>query len=346
RPIADIVDERAVVNAIVGLLATGGSSNHTIHLVAIARAAGIVVDWNDFDTLSRAVPLLARVYPNGEADINQFHAAGGVGTVMRELIERDLLHLDVKTVVGDTLADYTREPCSEDGELVHRASPAAGQAPEIIAASDKPFAPEGGMRLVDGNIGRAVVKISAVDPKHWVVEAPVRVFDSQGGVHDAYAAGELNRDVVVVVRGQGPRANGMPELHKLMPPLAILQEKGFRVALVTDGRLSGASGVVPAALHVSPEAAADGAIAKLRDGDVVKLDCATGELTVAVDQARLSARQSAAVAPSENGLGREMFGVFRDSVNGAEQGASVIKTECDGVAVATCIEEERLHASV
>lgn len=338
RPIAEIVDERAIVNAIVGLLATGGSSNHTIHLVAIARAAGVLIDWDDFDALSRAVPLLSRVYPNGEADINQFHAAGGVGTVLRELMDLNLVHLDVKTVVGDSLADYATEPVREDGRLVHRPSPAAGQAPEIIASASAPFADEGGLRLVSGNLGRAVVKVSAVDPANWVIEAPVRVFDSQSAVHDAFAAGELDRDVVVVVRAQGPRANGMPELHKLMPPLAILQDRGFRVALVTDGRLSGASGVVPAALHVSPEAATGGPIARLRDGDTVRLDCETGELSVRLEAATFNNREDCDIAPSQTGLGREMFALFREAVNGAEQGATVVKTECD--------TRESAHASL
>ena len=329
RPIADIVDERAVVNAVVGLLATGGSSNHTIHLVAIARAAGIVLTWDDFDELSGVVPLLSKVYPNGQADINQFHAAGGVGTVLAELLDAGLLHSDVKTVVGDDLADYATEPKFEDGRLVSVPSPKPGQAPDIIAAASAPFAPEGGLRLVEGNLGRAVVKVSAVDPAHRIVEAPAQVFDSQSGVHDAYAAGELDRDVVVVVRGQGPRANGMPELHKLMPPLTLLQDKGHRVALVTDGRLSGASGVVPAALHVSPEAAADGPIARIQDGDLIRVDCEQGTLALLVDEADWSTRTPAPVSPSEPGLGRELFAVFRQQVTSAELGASVIETECD-----------------
>ncbi|MEM7376860.1 MAG: phosphogluconate dehydratase [Pseudomonadota bacterium] len=338
RPISQIVDERALVNAIVGLLATGGSSNHTIHLVAMARAAGLVVDWDDFDALSRVVPLLARVYPNGEADINQFHAAGGVGTVLNQLLQQGLLHADVKTVVGDSLADYAQEPLSEDGRLILKPSPDPGQAPDIIASADAPFAAEGGLRLVAGNLGRAVVKVSAVDPTRHVIEAPARVFDSQAAVHEAFASGELNRDVVVVVRGQGPRANGMPELHKLMPPLSILQDKGFRVALVTDGRLSGASGNVPAALHVSPEAAAGGAIARVCNGDTVRLDCEAGRLSVCVTDDVLAQREPCSVAASEPGLGREMFAVFRNTVNGAEQGASVVRTECD--------TEEAVHVGV
>ncbi|MEM9603364.1 MAG: phosphogluconate dehydratase [Pseudomonadota bacterium] len=338
RPISKIVDECALVNAIVGLLATGGSSNHTIHLVAIARAAGLVVDWDDFDALSRAVPLLARVYPNGKADINQFHAAGGVGTILNELLQRGLLHPDVKTVVGDTIADYAQEPLSEGGRLVLKPSPAPGQAPDIIASADAPFAAEGGLRLVAGNLGRAVVKVSAVDPARHVIEAPARVFDSQAAVHEAFAAGELDRDVVVVVRGQGPRANGMPELHKLMPPLTILQDRGFRVALVTDGRLSGASGVVPAALHVSPEAAAGGTIARVYDGDTVRVDCDAGTLSVCVSDDILIQRDPCTVAASEAGLGREMLAVFRDTVSSAEQGASVIRTECDS--------EETAHVGV
>ncbi len=336
RPIADIVDERALVNAIVGLLATGGSSNHTIHLVAIARAAGVNVTWDDFDQLSRVVPLLSKVYPNGQADINQFHAAGGVGTVMRELLDAGLLHRDVKTVVGDDLADYATEPTLDNGVLRQVPSPAPGQAPDIIAPCSAPFSPEGGLRLVAGNLGRAVVKVSAVDPSRHLIEAPARVFDSQAAVHDAYAAGELDRDVIVVVRGQGPRANGMPELHKLMPPLTLLQDKGFRVALVTDGRLSGASGSVPAALHVSPEAAAGGNIARVQDGDTVRLNCESGELTVVLADETLAAREPADVAPSEAGLGRDMFSVFRHQVSAAELGASVIETECD-LEVSVCV---------
>ena len=251
RPVGKVVDEKAVVNAIVGLLATGGSTNHTIHLVAIARCAGITIDWNDFNDLSEIVPQLTRIYPNGKADVNQFHAAGGMGLVIGQLLDAGLLHPDVLTVSGSDLNEYRREPCLDEGRLTWKDSPDQSLDTNIISSIEAPFSASGGLRLLSGNLGRAIIKISAVDARHRIVEAPVRVFDDQAGVLSAFEAGELERDVVVVVRGQGPRANGMPELHKLTPALGVLQDRGFRVALVTDGRMSGASGKVPAAIQVA-----------------------------------------------------------------------------------------------
>jgi phosphogluconate dehydratase len=271
RPIGEIVDERAIVNAAVVLLATGGSTNHLIHLPAIARCAGILIDWEDFDRLSRVVPLLARVYPNGSADVNGFEDAGGPTFVIRELIRGGILHADTTTIAGDSLADYTRKPDLEGDQLVWRDHPAASGDDTILRTIDAPFSEEGGFRILSGNLGRACIKVSAVARDRWTIEAPCRVFSDQQQVHDAFKGGELDRDVVVVVRFQGPRANGMPELHKLTPPLGVLQNKGYRVALVTDGRMSGASGKVPAAIHLSPEAIGGGPIGKLRDGDVIRL---------------------------------------------------------------------------
>ncbi|NBX95264.1 MAG: phosphogluconate dehydratase, partial [Betaproteobacteria bacterium] len=275
-PIGRVVDERSIVNAMVALLATGGSTNHLIHWVAVARAAGILIDWNDFDDLSAAVPLLARVYPNGAADVNQFQAAGGPAYVIRELLHAGLMHGDVLTVAPQGLQAYTRIPECHDGALRWRELPAAaGQAspdPSVLRPVSDPHAATGGLRLLQGRLGRAVIKVSAVPPDRHVVQAPAIVFDSQEALHKAFKAGELERDFVAVVRFQGPQANGMPELHKLTPPLAVLQGKGFRVALVTDGRMSGASGKVPAAIHLSPEAVADGPLAKVRNGDLIRLD--------------------------------------------------------------------------
>ena len=324
-PLGRVVDERAVVNGIVGLLATGGSTNHTIHIVAIARAAGIVVDWNDFSELSSAVPQLTRVYPNGGADVNHFHAAGGMGLVIGELLDAGLLHEDVLTVAGQGLSHYRQEPMLDGGELAWRAAPARSHDPEVIASVAKPFSANGGLALLHGNLGRAVIKTSAVEPAHRVVEAPAVIFDDQAQVKAAFDRGELDRDFVAVVRFQGPRANGMPELHKLTPVLGVLQDRGYRVALVTDGRMSGASGKVPAAIHVTPECAAGGPLARVRDGDVIRLDGEEGVLEVRLDEAALQARALAApdISASHVGVGRELFGGFRAAVSGAEQGASV-----------------------
>ncbi|MDO8718753.1 MAG: phosphogluconate dehydratase, partial [Polaromonas sp.] len=288
-PIGQLVDERAIVNAMVALLATGGSTNHLIHWVAVAQSAGIVIDWNDFSALSDVVPLLTHVYPNGSADVNQFQAAGGTGLVIRELLDAGFMHEDVLTVREGGIREYTREPAMDGAALVwHDAGDSKDDT--IVRPVARPFSPTGGLKLLQGNLGRSVIKVSAVPDDRHVIEAPARVFDSQEALLASFNAGELARDVVCVVRWQGPQANGMPELHKLTPPLAVLQGKGFKVALVTDGRMSGASGKVPAAIHVSPEAAAGGPLAKVRDGDVIRVDALTGQLQVLVAEAEWAAR--------------------------------------------------------
>ncbi len=328
-PVGRMIDERSIVNAIVGLLATGGSTNHTLHVVAIARAAGLIVDWDDFDALSAVVPLLARVYPNGAADVNQFHRAGGMAFLIRELLAAGLLHEDVQTVMGRSLSCYTQAPAlSADGSLTWGDTNVESGDADILRPASCPFSPDGGLKVLQGNLGRSVIKVSAVKVQHRVVEAPARVFESQGAMLDAAKRGELDRDVVVVVRFQGPRANGMPELHKLTPTLANIQDKGFKVALVTDGRMSGASGKIPAAIHLTPEAFAGGAIAKLRDGDVIRLDAETGLLEFVLGDAELGARAeaSADVSTNASGMGRELFSVFRNAVGAAESGASVFET--------------------
>jgi phosphogluconate dehydratase len=325
RPLWQCVDEKAIVNAAVGLLATGGSTNHAIHVPAFARAAGIVIDWQDMAELSRVVPLLARVYPNGAADVNHFQAAGGLGFVVRELLDAGLAHRDVRTVMGDDLGAYTREPWLDEGALAWREVTDSGDT-DILRPAGDPFQPDGGMRLVEGNLGRACFKTSAVEQERWTVEAPCRVFDTQKAVAEAFAAGELDRDVVVVVRFQGPRANGMPELHKLTPVLGVVQDRGYKVALVTDGRMSGASGKVPAAIHVSPEALQDvhgnwGALALLRDGDVVRLSAEEGVLSTTAD---LSTREPAPRPEPQQGTGRELFAMMRAHADEAERGASAM----------------------
>lgn len=323
RPLGECVDEKAIVNAAVGLLATGGSTNHLIHLPAIAAAAGIVIDWEDFDRLSRAVPLIARVYPNGSADVNGFEDAGGMPYVIRELLDGGMLHRDLMTVAGDDMTTYAKRPAIEDEALVWGDAGASGDE-TILRPVTAPFAPEGGFRILTGNLGRACIKVSAVDRDRWTIEAPCRVFADQSEVQTAFKAGELDRDVVVVVRFQGPRANGMPELHKLTPPLGVLQNRGFRVALVTDGRMSGASGKVPCAIHCSPEALGQGPLAKLRDGDVIRMSADTGELAALVDPAEWAARSFVEAPPAAEGMGRELFGLFRGRANEAEKGASAI----------------------
>ena len=324
RPMARVVDEKAIVNAAVGLLATGGSTNHAIHLPAMARAAGILLDWQDLDELSAAVPLIARVYPNGAADVNHFHAAGGIGFVTKELLGAGLLHGDVLTVAEGGMAAFAAEPALDGDVLTWKPAPAKSGDDAVLAPVANPFQADGGMRLVTGNLGRGTFKTSAVDPERYTIEAPARVFDSQEGVQAAFKAGELDRDVVVVVRFQGPRANGMPELHKLTPPLGVLQDKGFRVALVTDGRMSGASGKVPAAIHVTPEALGGGPLALVQDGDVIRLCGHTGSLEVLAD---LSGRQPATPPAEAMGMGRELFGMFRRFADGAEQGGSAMLAE-------------------
>ncbi|MEQ3549349.1 phosphogluconate dehydratase [Pseudonocardia nematodicida] len=326
RAMGAVVDERAVVNGVVALLATGGSTNHTMHLVAMAAAAGVQLTWDDFSDLSAVVPLLARIYPNGDADVNHFHAAGGMQLLIRELLGAGLLHDDVYTVDGPGLARYTREPFLDDGELVWREGPTESLDKSVLRGAADPFAPDGGLRVLHGNLGRSVVKTSAVGPEQRVVEAPAAVFDDQAELLAAFRAGELDgRDLVAVVRFQGPRANGMPELHTLTPALGVLQDRGQRVAVVTDGRMSGASGKVPAALHVTPEAAAGGPLGRIRDGDPVRLDTLTGTLTVLVDDGEFDAREPAA-GPSgaTEGTGRELFAAFRDAVGPADRGAAVV----------------------
>jgi len=324
RPLGLCIDEKAIVNAFVGLLATGGSTNHALHIPAIARAAGILIDWEDLDQLSSAVPLIARVYPNGAGDVNHFHAAGGMGYVIRELIDAGLLHRDIMTVAGDDLADYGREPMLENDQLVWREAPEVTADDTMLRPPSAPFSPDGGMRLVTGNLGRATFKTSAVDPARWTIEAPVRVFHDQNDALAAFKAGELDRDVVVVIRFQGPVANGMPELHKLTPPLGVLQDKGFNVALVTDGRMSGASGKVPAAIHLSPEAARGGAIAKLQDGDIVRLCANSGTLSTLVDADIWAARAPAPTPAQHAGTGRELFALMQAGADEAEKGGSAM----------------------
>jgi phosphogluconate dehydratase len=323
RPLGHCVDEKAIVNAIIGLMATGGSTNHAIHIPAIARAAGIHVDWTDFAEISDVVPLLARVYPNGAGDVNNFHMAGGMSVVIRELLDNGLLHRDIMTVARADLTDYGKEPVLEDEALQWREVPASRDE-SILRPVSNPFSPDGGMRLLAGNLGRCVMKVSAVDKERWTVEAPAAIFHDQDDVLRAFKAGELERDVVVVMRFQGPRANGMPELHKLTPALGVLQDRGFRVALLTDGRMSGASGKVPAAIHLSPEALGGGPIAKLRDGDMVRVCAESGVVEALVDAAEWDAREMPAPPPAPYDTGRELFALFRHHSDLAEKGASPI----------------------
>ena len=323
-PMAQVVNEKSLVNAVVGLLATGGSTNHTLHLLAMARAAGVILTWDDFDDLSRVVPLLARVYPNGSEDVNAFHAAGGMAFVVRQLLDAGLAHDDVVTVAGGGLRRYQREPFLEDGRLVWREGTPVSLNRDILRPADDPFQPEGGMRLLQGGLGRAVIKTSAVKAGHLVIEAPAVVFEDQDEVIAAFKRGELDRDLVAVVRFQGPKANGMPELHNLTPTLGVLLDRGFKVALVTDGRMSGASGKVPAAIHVTPEAADDGPLAYVRDGDLIRLDAREGRLEIKVDPAELRARAPARTPPTGHGYGREMFCWMRRAAGRADAGASVL----------------------
>ncbi|MEQ6334574.1 phosphogluconate dehydratase [Sphingobium sp. MK2] len=321
RPLGHCVDEKAIVNAIIGLMATGGSTNHAIHLPAIARAAGISIDWTDFAEISDVVPLLARVYPNGSGDVNHFHAAGGMSFIIRELLDNGLLHRDILTVARGDLTDYGKEPVLEDEALQWRDVPVSRDE-NMLRPVSNPFSADGGMRLLAGNLGRCIMKVSAVDPVLWTIEAPAAVFHTQDDVLRAFKAGELERDVVVVVRFQGPKANGMPELHKLTPALGVLQDRGFKVALVTDGRMSGASGKVPAAIHLSPEALGGGAIAKLRDGDLVRVCAARGLIEALVDPAEWEARDTPPAPPAPYDTGRELFALFRHHSDLAEAGAS------------------------
>jgi phosphogluconate dehydratase len=320
RPVAEVIDEQTIVNGLVALLASGGSTNHTIHMIAIARAAGLIVTWDDFDQLSDVVPLLTRLYPNGPADINAFQAAGGVPTLMKLLSERGLLNMDAQPVYGK-MSDYLKRPALVDGKLTYL--PALdSQNEQVIAAPNQVFNAKGGLKLLDGNLGRAMIKISAVAEENRFVEAPAMVFDSQHDVEKAYHAGQLNRDVIVVVRYNGPAANGMPELHKLMPILGNVMKAGFQVALVTDGRLSGASGKIPAAIHMTPEALHGGPLCKIQDGDIICLDANNGSISVKTD---ISERELGLSNLSEQqiGAGRELFSLFRQSVSSAELGATI-----------------------
>ena len=324
-PIGEMVDERCIVNAMVALLATGGSTNHLIHWVAVARAAGIVIDWDDFSRLSDIIPLLTRVYPNGSADVNEFQAAGGPGFVIGELVDAGLMHGDVLTVRAGGIREFANVP-ELDGEQLRWTSAAPSKNDAVARPVSSPFSATGGLKLLSGNLGRSVIKVSSVPDDRHVIEAPARVFDSQAALHQAFTAGELERDVVCVVRWQGPQANGMPELHKLTPPLSVLQGKGFRVALVTDGRMSGASGKIPAAIHVSPEAAAGGPLAKVRDGDVIRLDSVAGTLAVLLPEDEWAARETATLPEAQRnadgrGLGRELFAGMRRNALTAEEGA-------------------------
>jgi phosphogluconate dehydratase len=326
-PVGAVIDERAIVNGVVGLHATGGSTNHTLHLVAIARAAGLALTWDDFADLSEVVPLLCRIYPNGIADVNQFHAAGGMAFLIRELIGAGFLHEEVKTVWGTGLGGYTKAPkLDANGALSWTDSATESHDEKILAPSARPFSDQGGLRVLDGNLGRSIIKVSAVKPERQVIEAPAIVFDSQDALLTAFREGKLERDFVAVVRFQGPRANGMPELHKLTPTLGVLQDRGFKVALVTDGRMSGASGKVPAAIHVTPEAADGGPLSKVRDGDIIRLDVPAGRLDVQPAGEDLTARPSVIVdlAANDIGLGRDLFRMFRSNAMPADLGAGVL----------------------
>ena len=324
-PIGRIYDEKAVVNGVVGLLATGGSTNHTIHLIAMAAAAGISLNWTDLAELSNVVPLMTRIYPNGKADVNHFNAAGGMGFLIRELMGAGLLHEDVSTIMGTGLSGYTKEAkLGSTGELVYADAVNASQDESVLRGASKPFQPTGGLNVLTGNLGTSVIKTSSIPADRHVIEAPAKVFHSQEELQAAFKSGDLNRDVVAVVRFQGPKANGMPELHRLTPPLAVLQDKGFRVALVTDGRMSGASGKVPAAIHLTPEAVDGGPIAKIRDGDMIRIDADAGTLEVMAD---LSARDAvkADLSANNQGTGRELFQAFRNITGRADLGASIFE---------------------
>ncbi len=323
-PVGHVVSPKSIVNAIVTLLATGGSTNHTLHLVAIAKAAGIVIDWNDFDALSAVVPLVTRIYPNGDADVNHFHAAGGTGFVIRELLDAGLMHEDVKTILGNSLRAHCAEPFLDGDAVVFKPASAKSGDDSVLRTASEPFSADGGLRLLTGNLGRSVIKISAVKQEHWVVQAPAVVFHSQNEFMKAFRAGELDRDFIAVLSHQGPRANGMPELHALVPALGILQDAGHHVALVTDGRMSGASGKVPAAIHVTPEILAGGPLGLVRTGDMIWLDAEKGILEALVPAAEWAQRQPLMMNLSANqvGTGRELFAMFRNTVSAAEEGAT------------------------
>ena len=325
RPIAHMVSEKAIVNAVIGLLATGGSTNHTMHLIAIARASGIVLNWDDFDKLSKVIPQLAKIYPNGPADVNHFQAAGGMGVLIAELLKHGLLHNDILTVADERgMQSYSQEPVLIEDQLVWQAVPPTSLDPEVLSSVEKPFATGGGLHVMHGNLGRGISKLSAVSEDHQIVEAPAVVFDDQEDFLAAFKRGELEKDFVAVIRFQGPRANGMPELHKLTPPMGVLQDKGFKVALVTDGRMSGASGKVPSVIHLCPECEMGGPLAKVREGDIISLNLQTGDINVLVDDAEFNAREPLPNSAKNHhyGMGREMFGGFRLGASSAETGAS------------------------
>jgi phosphogluconate dehydratase len=324
RPVGEILDERAYVNGIVGLMATGGSTNLVLHMPAMARASGVILDLADFDDLSQAVPLMAKVYPNGLADVNHFHAAGGLQFLIGQLLDGGLLHPDAKTVAGEGLDFYRQEPRLKDGRLTWEPGPSESLNDKIVRPITNPFAPTGGLRHLSGNLGRGVIKISAVTPERHVIEAPARIFHSQDAVKAAFKAGELASDMIVVVRFQGPQANGMPELHSLIPTLSVMQDRGLKVALVTDGRMSGASGKVPAAIHVSPEAARGGPLSRLRDGDMIRLDATAGTLTCLAPDFETRTPVTADLSENGFGIGRELFEAFRRTVGTADTGAAVV----------------------
>jgi len=327
-PMAEVMSEKTIVNGMIGLLATGGSTNHALHIMTMARAAGVIVDWQDLSDLSDAVPLMCRIYPNGLADINRFQAVGGMGYLMRELRDEGILHDDVKTVMGEGgLAPYVQEPFLDNGKVVWRDAPKESLDSDVLRPAKSAFSPSGGMRLLTGNLGRCVIKVSAVKPEHQKVKAPAVVFETQNALQDAFKAGELDKDFVAVVRFQGPKACGMPELHKLTPPLGVLQDRGYKVALVTDGRMSGASGKIPAAIHLAPEALDKGPIGLVRDGDIIEVDAQAGVLQLHVDAQELASRKHAEadLSGSHEGMGRELFAAMRQAVGAAEEGATVFR---------------------
>lgn len=325
KPIAEIIDERSFVNAIIGLMATGGSTNHTLHLIAMAKACGIQLNWNDFDALSKVTPLLCRMYPNGQADVNHFRDAGGMSVVIHQLLNAGLIHADVETVVGKGMEHYIVEPTLENHLLSFKKGPQKSRDQSVVASAEAPFSEEGGLKLLTGNIGRSVIKISALKPEQLVIKAPAHVFESQEALQRAFKNGELDKDFIAVVRFQGPKANGMPELHGLMPPLGVLQDKGFKVAIITDGRMSGASGKVPSAIHVTPEALDNGNLAKINNGDMILFDIENGRIEVLEDEETLAKRESAKpdLTANRHGFGRELFATMRQTVGSAEEGASI-----------------------
>ena len=325
KPLADIIDEKSFVNAIVGLMATGGSTNHTIHIIAMARAAGIILNWDDFDAISKVTPLLCKMYPNGQADVNHFREAGGMSVVISQLLDAGLVHNDVETIIGRGLDAYIAEPTLHDGTVVFEQGAKVSRDENVVASIQNPFSTEGGLKLLSGNLGRSVIKTSALKPEQFIIEAEAIVFDSQEALQTAFKNAELERDFIAVVRYQGPKANGMPELHGLMPPLGVLQDKGFKVAIITDGRMSGASGKVPSAIHFSPEALDGGVLAKVKTGDIIRFDAKEGEIMLLVDAKELASRSMNVpdLSANRHGFGRELFVSVRQSVSTAEEGASV-----------------------